>query len=366
MTPDEITRRAWLGASTVVLGSLALPTAAASDAAQALVRLSLNENPFGPSPRVGKAIVDQVSQADRYVGVEAGKLEVQIAAYEGVSPDQIILGEILDSLGLQLALAGGSGGEFIYSAPGYTALVDAVAPGGGVVVAVPLNAALQNDLEAIAVRVNNRTRAIYLVNPHNPSGTVSAPHDFKSFLRDMAVRTIVIVDEAYLEYEPCFAQQTAVDLVSEGANVIVFRTFAKIHGLAGLAIGYAIAPKALAKTLKDKGLGAPHALNRLALAAAAASLRDTGFITAVRNKVIAERAHWNALLDRLGIRRSDSRGNFVFFDSGRQHDKFAAAMLAQGVEIARPFPPLERWARITIGLPAENTRARAAVAQILG
>ncbi len=112
----------------------------------------------------------------------------------------------------------------------------------------------------------------------------------------------MIVDEAYLEFEPDFAERTAVSLTRDGANVIVFRTFAKIYGLAGLSIGYAVAPKALAASLKAKGLGAPHELNRLALAAASASLRDTFYVPAVRAKVVAERWAWNTLLDGLGVR----------------------------------------------------------------
>ncbi|MEJ1968249.1 MAG: aminotransferase class I/II-fold pyridoxal phosphate-dependent enzyme [Rhizomicrobium sp.] len=364
---DGVTRRAWLGA--VAAGGVAL--SAASEAAStprptAPARLSLNENPFGPSPLARRAILEQLDQADRYVGAEARALEEQIAAVEGVSADQIILGEILDALGLQLALDGGPGGEFLYSAPGYTALVDAVAPGGGVVVGVPLNDRLENDLPAIAADITARTRAIYLVNPHNPSGTVSETAAFKAFLRVAAAQTTVIVDEAYLEFEPDFADRTAAALTRAGANVIVFRTFAKIYGLAGLSIGYAVAPKPLAASLKNKGLGAPHALNRLALAAAAASLRDTGYIPAVRAKVIAERQAWNTLLDGLGVRRSDSRGNFVFFEAGRPYETFAAALLAEGIEIARPFPPLDRWVRIAIGLPDENARARAAVRRLLG
>ncbi|MEJ0024489.1 MAG: histidinol-phosphate transaminase [Rhizomicrobium sp.] len=362
MTPDGVTRRAWLGAAAA--GSVVLSTA--SEAASMVpARLSLNENPFGPSPLARRAILEQLDQADRYVGGEARALEEQIAAVEGVSADQIVLGEILDALGLQLALDGGPGGEFVYSEPGYTALVDAVAPGGGVVVGVPLNDRLENDLPAIAAHITARTRGVYLVNPHNPSGTVSETAPFEAFLRAAAAKTTVIVDEAYLEFEPDFADRTAVALTREGANVVVFRTFAKVYGLAGLSIGYAVAPKPLAASLKAKGLGAPHELNRLALAAASASLRDSGYVPAVRAKVIAERQEWNALLDGLGIRRSDSRGNFVFFETGRPHEPFAAALLAEGIEIARAFPPLDRWARISIGLPDENARARAAVRKLL-
>ena len=153
----------------------------------------------------------QRRQIARYAGDDAQALEQLIGDREGVSPEQVILGEILDSLGLQLALDGGAGGEFVYSEPGYTALVDAVAPGGGVVVGVPLNAHLENDLPAIATRVTARTRAIYISNPHNPTGTASEAVPFKAFLREMARGTTVIVDEAYLDFEPDFAQKTAVE-----------------------------------------------------------------------------------------------------------------------------------------------------------
>ncbi len=361
---DGLSRRDWL--ATAALAGIAPPHGAQAAAAGARARLSLNENPFGPSPLVRQAILDQLQVLPRYVGDEARALERQIAAREGVSPDQIILGEILDALGLQLALRGPVGGEFLYSEPGYTALVDAVAPGGGVAVGIPLNAKLENDLPAFAARIGPRTRALYLVNPHNPSGTVSDTTSFKLFLRDASRRATVIVDEAYLEFEPDFAERTAVSLVRDGLDVIVFRTFAKIYGLAGLAIGYAVGPAGLAAELKRKGLGEPHGLNRLALAAASASLRDPAYLDAVRAKVIAERALWHNLLDALKRPRSDSRGNFVLFDTGQPHDAFAAAMAAEGIDIARAFPPLGTWARISIGLPDENARARAAVRKILG
>jgi len=244
--------------------------------------------------------------------------------------------------------------------------VDAVAPGGGVVVGVPLNAHLENDLAAFAARVTDRTRAIYIVNPHNPTGTTSEAAPFKAFLREMAQRTTVIVDEAYLEFEPDFAQKTAVELTRSGANVVVFRTFGKIYGLAGMPIGYAVAPKAVAASLKGNGLGAAHTLNRLALTAAAASLRDPGYVDRIRLKVIEERQKWHNLLDTIGRRRSDSRGNFVFFETGQPHGVAAAQLINEGIEIARAFPPFDHWVRISIGLPAENVRARDAIKKLLG
>jgi len=364
-----LTRRDYLTASGLVLGALALSAAQgdAEGAPRALrARLSFNENPFGPSPRALQAIRDQDAELCRYVDERADVLTPAIAAREGVSADQIVLGEILEALGRYLASDGPAGGEFIYTEPGYTALVDAVRPAGGVVVGVPLNAQLQNDLAAIADKVNSKTRAIYLVNPHNPSGTVIDALPFTVFVREMSKRTTVIVDEAYLEFEPDFAHRTVAGLARAGENVIVFRTFGKIYGLAGLNVGYAIAPKALAAALKRAGIGTPETLTRPALAAAAASLRDEDYVASTRVKVMMEREKWHLLLDGLKLRHTDARGNFVFFETGRPHHEVAIALLAKGIDIGRAHPPLDRWARISIGLPAENAIARAAVAELLG
>jgi len=244
-------------------------------------------------------------------------------------------------------------------------LVDAVAPGGGVAVGVPLDQNLGNDLAAIAAKVSARTRAIYLVNPHNPSGTVSDAAMFTAFVSEMSKSAIVIVDEAYLEFEPDFAARTVVDLARAGKNVVVFRTFAKIYGLAGLSVGYAVAPKTLAASLKRAGIGSAETLDRLALAASAGSLRDRDYVATTRAKVIAEREKWHRLFDALKLRYSDARGNFVFFETGRPHQEIAAALRAKGIDIGRAFPPLEHWARISIGLPHENTMARTAIAELL-
>jgi len=103
--------------------------------------------------------------------------------------------------------------------------------------------------------VSDRTRALYLINPHNPTGTVNDDAPFKSFLREVSQRALVIVDEAYLEYTTDFESRTSVSLVRDGANVIVFRTFDKIHGLAGLPIGYSVVPHALGEALRKEGLG---------------------------------------------------------------------------------------------------------------
>jgi len=342
---------------------LALPPGAA---ASEPVRLSLNENPFGPSPLAIEAVKADLEKLARYTDTEAAdELIALVAAREGVAPEQIVLGEVLVPLGLHLGSQGGPGGEFVYSVPGYPALVDAAASVGGIVVGVPLDASLANDLPAIAASVNPRTRAVFLVNPHNPSGTVSDAEAFKAVLREVSRRALVVVDEAYLEFSDDYAGRTAVSLTREGENVLVFRTFAKAYGLAGLQIGYAVAPRAVADLLRSKGVGAPRSLDRLAVAAATASLRDTGYLGRIATQVAHERGKWNDFFRAQRIEHTSSQGNFVYFDARRPAAEVAAALLERGVEVGRVFAPYDTWVRISIGLPEENDKARAALSDLL-
>jgi len=344
---------------------LALATTVSSGAfASEPARLSLNENPFGPSPLALTAIQQELGQIARYSGAEAQTLIALAAEREGVAPEQILLGELLTPLGLHLSLQGGPGGEFIYSIPGYPALVDAAALVGGIVVGVPLNAKLENDLPAITARINAHTRAIFLINPHNPSGTVSGDAQFKAFLRAASRQALVIVDEAYLEFSDDFAARTAVGLTREGENVMVFRTFAKAYGLAGLPMGYAIAPRHIAEQLRAQGMEA-HAHDRLALAAASASLRDPDYLPRIHTAVATERALWNEFFRRHRIEHTESQGNFVYFNARRPASEVAAALRGKGIETGRSFPPYDTWVRLSIGLPEENAHARAAVRAVL-
>ncbi|MGJ3647622.1 pyridoxal phosphate-dependent aminotransferase [Sphingomonas sp. GlSt437] len=326
------------------------------------IRLSLNENSFGPSPRVRHAIEAELAHLNRYVNEdEANALATQIAALERVAPAQVVIGDVLGPLGVHLGLGRSGGGNVVYSTPGYTELTDAGAAVGVVGRGIALNAALENDLPALAGAIDAQTLAVSLVNPHNPSGTVNAVDAFDAFIRTASSRALVIVDEAYLEYDDAFERRTAVRLVREGLNVLVFRTLAKAYGLAGLPIGYAIAPAPLAAELRAAGISSPHTLDRLAVAAARAALGDQGHVQLVRQAIAVQRGRIHRTLDRLGWRHSDSQADFVFFappDPDRLRQRFAAA----GIAIGRPFPPLDRWVRITVGTPRETDRVLAILA----
>jgi histidinol-phosphate aminotransferase len=371
----NLSRRNLLKASGLALGAgMASPLSVFSEKAPATpapnteppIRLSFNENPYGPSPRVAEAIQREFTRFNRYADESAARrLAEQIAAYEQLPVEHVVLGEILGLLGTYLAAEGGPGSEFLFSTPGYLALIDAAARLGGVGVAVPLDAQYQNDLPALTAKITARTRGIYLVNPHNPTGTVNENRAFKRFLRESSQRAVAIVDEAYLEYTDDFAERSAVSLVREGANVIVFRTFDKIHGLAGLPIGYVLAPASIAAALRKLGAGDAEALGRLNIAAASAALGDTAQVAHTREAVARERGIWLSVLRDLNLPHTATHANFIFFDAGRPQHELAESLRSRGVDIGRAHPPYTNWARITIGLPEENVRARTALRQVL-
>jgi histidinol-phosphate aminotransferase len=175
----------------------------------------------------------------------------------------------------------------------------------------------------------------------------------------------VIVDEAYLEYTSDFENRSAVSLVRDGANVLVFRTFDKIHGLAGLPIGYTLAPRSLAEALRKQGVGDAESLGRLNISAASAALADTAHVNHVREITASERTKWVSVLDHLALAHTTAYANFLFFQAGLPQTELAAALRLRGIEIGRTFPPYTDWARITIGLPEENRAAQQQLREVL-
>ena len=343
-----------------LLGLAASARAAAATGTTPPARLSLNENPFGPAPGVRRVIEAASGDINRYGdGSAADRLVAQIAGLEGIDGRQVVMGEMLEVLGLFLAAQAPVGGRFVYSVPGYTALVDAARPLGGEPVGVPLDAQMANDLDALDHAVQAGTKALYLINPHNPTGTASDRAAFDAFLARVSQRVLVVVDEAYLEYDDMAL--SAARLTRDGHNVAVFRTLDKIYGLAGLPIGYLLAPRPLAAALQAAGFGDPHALGRLQIAAAGAALADQGWVRQVRRRIVAGRTRLTAELERLGLEHSHSAADFVFFRSPVPAETLRHDLLRRGIVVARPFPPLDQWIRISVGTEGDVTHTISAL-----
>lgn len=314
--------------------------------------LHWNENPYGPPPAARAAIAATLERTCRYMDLDdENALIAELAAREGVTAEQIVTGtgsgELLRALGLMVARLGG---EIVTADPTYDELVEYGRQTGAKIVTLPLDRNLLQDLDAMRRAVTDRTRLVYLCNPHNPSGTALSAARLSSFIESLPPQVTVVVDEAYLEFASAPGIRSLVPLVRAGANVVVLRTFSKLYGMAGLRFGYAIAPKALAEAFGPLRMTWSNVFVPPAVRAA---LGDEAFVADTRRRVQGSRLAITGELARLGLRYAEPHGNFVFFDTGMPHARFAAQMKAQHVIVGRKFTPYDNWCRITIGTEPE-------------
>ena len=370
MRATTLTRRDALIGAAAFLAPIPPIVLAAAPAASAdklgLIKLDGNENPYGPSPAARRAILASVGEAPRYADATIETLTNQLAAHEGVPASQIVIGtgsgELLRMVGL-LAATTTAGSELVASRPTYEELPVFAQKLGLQVRWVAPDADHRHDLPAMAGAITERTRLIYVCNPNNPTGTAVTRDALETFVRSVPATCTVVVDEAYMDLVDQPGVATVAGLVKEAPNMIVLRTFSKIHGLAGLRIGYGITPEALAKRFAAMSLTWP---NTTGLSAAIASFNDHAFLKTTRAALVGDRARVHATLDRMGLRRTNAQGNFVFFDTGGPLKQFQDRMLSKGIKVGRHFDGYDTWARVTIGLHHEVDRFLAALPRALG
>jgi histidinol-phosphate aminotransferase len=357
-----LNRRELLSASALLLAgpaALLRATAGAAAAGTPATRTSpavlcWNENPYGPSPAAREAVSHAIPEGCRYPDDdEVDALNALIARREGVGLDYIAngtgSGELLRALGL---LYGQGGGEIIAAVPTYTELTRYAERRGAVVKFVPVDAQLRHDLPAMQAALSAHTRAVYLCNPNNPTGTALPAADIRAFVRALPAGVTAIVDEAYMDFATAPGVESVVDLVwsEERRRVVVLRTFSKIHGMAGVRFGYAVARPDIAADLDGACMTTP---NIFAVRAARASLGDAAFRADCRSRILASRARITDELTRRGLRYAEPQGNFVFFDTGMPHERFSGLMKSRYILVGRHFAPYDSWCRISIGTEPE-------------
>ena len=330
------------------------------------VLLNGNENPYGPSPAARQAILASIGEAPRYAYSSIDTLAAQVAAREGVPVAQVVIGsgsgELLRMAAL-LAATTVPGSELVASKPTYEELPEFAGRLGLKVQWVEPDSAHRHDLNAMRAAVTERTSLVYVCNPNNPTGTAVSRDALETFVRSMPATTTVVVDEAYIDFVDGAGVGTVTPLAQRVPNLIVLRTFSKIHGLAGLRIGYAISSAAIAKRFADLSLVWP---NSTGVDAALASFGDAGFLRSTREAILADRTRVHAALDRMGRPHTDAQGNFVFFDTGMPVQQFRDRMLAKGIRVGRPFEGYDTWSRVTIGRREEVDLFLAALPGALG
>lgn len=321
-------------------------------AEQAPIKINGNENAFGYSRQAMMAIMNELSDINRYARDESMALLEALAEREGVPTDHVLMtagsGPILMMAGIAYAE---EGKNMVTVTPGYLQLTRTFKAHGGSIKEVPLTDDLVHDLDAMLAAIDENTALVYICNPNNPTGTVVDPEALKSFIAEVPESVLVFVDEAYLELaEGGLEKHTMRDLVGEYSNVLVCRTFSKVFGMAGLRIGYGVAQPPILEKIRAYHMGGP---NKLGCVAAVAALEDTEFMEFSIDQYQSVRKMVTDRLDELGLEYADPQGSFVFMKTGLPISEFQKAMEERNVLVGRPFPPMLDWARISIGTEEE-------------
>jgi len=349
-------RRDWLRASMGIGGLILTPSTLLTAQQkqnfqprklESIVRLSSNENPYGPSKRVQDRIKNSFVHACRYPYAYSDDLAVQLARKHGVAPESIIVtGGSTEGLKVAGITFAANGGEIISGQPTFLAMMNYAEQWGATVNWVPVGEDKGYDLDAIEKQISAKTKMVFLCNPNNPTGTLVPAQKLVDFCDVASKKTIVFSDEAYYDFIETPNYPSMVEAVKRGDNVIVSKTFSKVYGMAGLRVGYLIAKPEIANKIRQNLVAMS---NVLAVEAAKEALQDEGFykFSLAKNKEAKERIY--KLLDHLKLDYVKSHTNFIFFHSKRDIRGLGPQMLEKGVRIGRPFTPFYDWCRISTG-----------------
>ncbi len=329
------------------------------------IKLASNENPLPPSERVQKAIIGALASLNRYPDGGGFYLRQALAKKHGVTPEHIMLGNGSNEL-IELLVHAfvRPGDEAVVPHPSFVVYPMSVQAAGGIRVVVMLKDH-RLDLEGMARAITPLTKLVFIANPNNPTATMVTADEVERFMTRIPERTIVVFDEAYIEFAqgPDFPDSLAY--MKQGRKVAVLRTFSKAASLAGLRAGYGVAdPDAIALLNRIRP---PFNVNSLAQAAALAALDDESHVLECVRLIDAGRHFLYDEFKALGIKYVPSRANFILVDVGRSAAEIYQKLLREGV-IVRPMTSfgMETALRITIGTPQENRRLVTALRAVLG
>lgn len=319
--------------------------------------LSLNENPFPPLPAVRAALIRSVRAANRYPEFLPERLRDVIAAHIGVPADRVVLGAGATGVVLQALRALTSPGDTMAMASptfdGYPIVAQMARLNPSL---VPLDERGHNDLDALADAAG-LARVVVVCRPHNPTGTIEPRAAVFRFLRRVPRDTVVLLDEAYIEFTAVEHRFDVAALVARFPNVVVVRTFSKAYGLAGLRIGYGVASTELARTLWSQQL--PFGIAITSLLAVAASYQAEDELLRRIRLITAERRHLRNRLSAMGIHTTDAHANFMYLPSGDGRYRSWREVFGDSGPRVRYYA--DGGARITVGSRASTTAVLSAL-----
>lgn len=314
-----------------------------------IIKLASNENPWGPSPKVVRAITDGLSGISRYPEGTCHNLRLALSRRWGISPQKIIFGNGSNELLVMIGMAFlGKGDEVVYSEESFVVYSMIAALTG----AHPLVAPAKNhahNLKEMSDRITRRTKVVFICNPNNPTGTIITKSDLKSFVADIPEQCLLVLDEAYAEYVADRNYGQGLPFVRKNGHIMFLRTFSKAYGLAGLRVGYGIAQKSVIDVLER--VRQPFNVNSVAQWAALAALKDRKYLLKVIHSNRIERRYLQGQLKSLNIKIVPSEANFIFIKSSIPAQCLFEKLLKRGV-IVRPIG--SDYVRITVGSHSEN------------
>lgn len=335
--------------------------------AKLIAKLNANENPYGPSPKAIEALKAAAVSGNRYGWKTLSDLVGLLSEKEGVSADHIMMGpgssDLLEKFGLVLFM---NGGNIVSADPSYMSMMNVAKSVGAEWKGVPLKKDWSHDLDAMEAAIDKDTKLVYICNPNNPTGTITSYKALKDFCSRVSEQVPIFIDEAYLEFVDGPDGKSMVSLLAEKKNVIIARTFSKIHGMAGLRVGYVAAlPSTLEQIQKITrgGMG----ITVTSIDAAIASFKDVEFqeLSKKRNKEARDFTYKK--LQELGYEPVASQTSFMIFPQKELEGKeFLKRMSAEGVGV-RSFEFMDKtWCRVSMGTMNEMELFINALDKVIG
>jgi histidinol-phosphate aminotransferase len=333
-----------------------------------VVRLASNESPYPPLPQVREAIKRALDTLNRYPDPSNSRLRARLSDRYGVPQSRIAIGngscDILLAAGEALLEPGA---ELVYSWPSFSVYPHLGAASGARAITVALDDRARHDLPAMLREVTVATRLAIICNPNNPTSTAIELEQIARFLGEVPPHVCVIVDEAYCEFNLLQDPDASIDLLAQHPNLMLLRTFSKVHGLCGLRVGFALCgsdslPQALDQVRQ------PFFCNALAQAAALEALEHQDAVIDRVARNVAERISVDERLRALGIEPADSQANFCWFELGAERDEQVVmrGLQERGVLVRGGAALGQAGAlRVTYGTAEENARFLDALAEVL-
>ncbi|CAI6059688.1 Histidinol-phosphate aminotransferase [Paenibacillus sp. JJ-100] len=328
-----------------------------------VIKLASNENPYGSSPAALEAITKEMANVSVYPDGSSVELTEVLAEHLGVERSNLIFGcgsdEIIALITRAFFLPGD---ETIMADQTFSVYKSNADIEGAVTIEVPLKNGT-HDLPAMLAEINDKTKAVWICNPNNPTGTIVTEQDLITFMDQVPSQVMVVLDEAYYEFVTDEAYPQSIPLIDRYPNLVVLRTFSKIYGLASLRIGYGIARPEVIDLINR--VREPFNTSRFGQVAAKAALQDQAFVQECSQRNAADREWLQNEFSRLGLRYFSSQGNFILVDVNMPSLTAFQSLLKQGIIVRSGFHVYPTYIRVSVGTAEQNRAFIAALENTL-